>query len=68
MSGILTTEKQADPMQFLTISQAANLLNLPTHRIRIMIHRNELPALKVGTQWRVRKSEVIKFIQGLEER
>ena len=62
MSGILTTEKQADPMQFLTISQAAELLNLATHRIRIMIHRNVLPALKVGNQWRVRESEVRKFI------
>ena len=68
MSGILTTEKQADPMQFLTISQAANLLNLPTHRIRIMIRHKELPALKVGTQWRIPISELTKFIQGPEER
>jgi excisionase family DNA binding protein len=57
---------QADTL--LTPGQAADLLNLPTHRIRIMIHRNELPAMKVGSQWRVPKSEVIKFIQGLEER
>ena len=62
MSGILTMEKQADPMQFLTIPQAAKLLNLPTHRIRIMIRDKELPALKVGTQWRIPKSEVTKLI------
>jgi len=64
MSGILTTEKQADPMQFLTIRQAAKLLNLATRRIRIMIRHKELPALKVGMQWRIPRSEVIKFIQG----
>jgi excisionase family DNA binding protein len=56
--------KKNDPdPTFLTPRQTAKLLNLPTHRVLIMIHRNELPAMKVGTRWRIPKSEVIKWCQ-----
>jgi excisionase family DNA binding protein len=47
-------EKEADPT-FLTPREAAKLLNLPTHRVLNMIHRKELPALKVGKHWRILK-------------
>ena len=53
-------EHQADPT-FLTPHDAAKLLNLPTHRILRMIHRKELPALKVGNRWRIPKSAVTKL-------
>ena len=46
-------DKQADPAPFLTPQQAAKLLNLPTRAIRRMIHSKELPALKVGSRWRI---------------
>jgi excisionase family DNA binding protein len=37
-------EKQADPMpSFVTLQQAARLLNLPGDRILKMIHSKELP-------------------------
>ena len=55
-------EKEADPTPFLTPRQAAKLLNLTTHRVLKMIHRKELPALKVGAHWRIPKSEVTKLI------
>jgi len=58
-------EKEADPTPFLTPRQAAKLLNLPTHRVLTMIHRKELPALKVGAHWRIPKSEVTKLIPPL---
>ena len=54
-------EKQADSTQFLTPSQAAKLLNLPTHKVIRMIHRNELPALKVGNRWRIPRSAVAQI-------
>jgi excisionase family DNA binding protein len=44
--------KPADPT-FLTPRDAANLLNLPTHRVLKMIHSKQLPALKVGSRWRI---------------
>ena len=55
-------EKHDDRTEFLTLQQAAKLLNLPTHRVLTMIHRKELPALKVGAHWRIPKSEVTKLI------
>jgi len=50
-------KKPADPT-FLTPRDAANLLNLPTHSVLRMIHRKELPALKVGSRWRIPKLHV----------
>jgi len=54
-------EHQADPT-FLTPRDAAKLLNLPTHRILRMIHRKELPALKVGNRWRIPRTELAKLV------
>jgi excisionase family DNA binding protein len=47
----------------LTSRQAAKLLNLPTYRVVRMIHRNELLAFKVGSHWRIPRSEVSKLIE-----
>ena len=54
--------KQVDPVPLLTPRQAAKLLNLPTHAIREMIHRKELPAFKLGKRWRIRITEVTKLL------
>ena len=51
-------EKQADPAPFLTPEQAAKLLNLPIRTIRRMIHSKELPALKLGSRWRIPRRHV----------
>ena len=53
-------QKQAEPTVFLTPKQAAKLLNLPTHRVLKMIHRKELPAIKVGSHWRIPRNAVPK--------
>ena len=58
----LSMENEPDSTPFLTPRQAAKLLNLPIHRVLKMIHRKELPALKVGAHWRIPKSEVTKLI------
>ena len=53
-------QKQAEPTVFLTPKQAAKLLNLPTHRVLKMILRKELPAIKVGSHWRIPRNAVPK--------
>ena len=40
--------EKKDGGMLLTSDEAAELLNLPTHRILIMIHLQQLPAVKVG--------------------
>ena len=62
LSIVKPIENQTDPLQFLTSREAANLLDLPTHRIRIMIQRKELLAMKVGSHWRIPRSELTKLI------
>jgi len=55
-------EKQADLMpSFVTLQQAAKLLNLPAHTVQRMIHRKELPALLVGSRWRIPRSALTKL-------
>jgi len=56
-------ENQTDPMlSFATLQQAAKLLNLPAPTVQEMIHRKELPALLVGSRWRIPRSALTKII------
>ena len=44
-----------DNICLLTLSEAANLLQVSTRTLQRMIRNGELPAFKVGGQWRLRK-------------
>ena len=59
-------ENDLDRLRLLTLPEAAELLHVSTRTLQRMIRRNELPALKVGGQWRVRESQLTKWIQGRE--
>jgi len=61
-------ENDLEPLRFLTLQEAAELLQVSKRTVERLIRCNELPALKVGRQWRIQKSELIKFIQSLNER
>ena len=60
-------ETDRDPLRFLTLQEAAELLQVPKRTLQSMVQRNELPAFKVGRQWRIQESELIKFIQSVNE-
>lgn len=53
-------------LRLLTLPEAAELLHVSTRTLQRMIRRNELPAFKVGGQWRVRESQLTRWIQGRE--
>lgn len=62
-------ENPSDNLRLLTLSEAAELLHVSTRTLQRMIRKNDLPALKVGGQWRVRESQLahwIKFREGVE--
>ena len=61
-----TLSKNID-LRFLTLQQAAEMLRMSNRTIQRLIHRKELPAFKVGGQWRFRESELAKWLQGLQE-
>jgi excisionase family DNA binding protein len=54
--------KQSDPMPlFLTLQQAAQIVDVPADRLLKMIHRKELPALLVGVKWRIPETALTKL-------
>jgi excisionase family DNA binding protein len=61
-------DRNFDQIRLLTLAEAARLLHVSTRTLQRMIHGNNLPALKVGGQWRVRESQLTEWIQRRESR
>ena len=57
-----------DGLRLLTLPEAAELLHVSTRTLQRMIQRKDLPAFKVGGQWRVRESQLTRWIEGRESR
>ena len=55
-----------DNIRLLTLSETAALLHVSTRTLQRMIRSGELPALKVGGQWRVRESQLRQWIEKRE--
>ena len=60
-------ENNIDPLRFLTLKQVAEALQISGRTAMRMIARKELPAFKVGGQWRIRESELTKWLDGRHE-
>jgi excisionase family DNA binding protein len=61
-------DRNFDQIRLLTLTEAANLLHVSTRTLQRMIRSRDLPALKVGGQWRLRESQLAEWIQGRERR
>jgi len=61
-------DRNFDQIRLLTLAEAARLLHVSTRTLQRMIHGNNLPALKVGGQRRVRESQLSEWIQRREGR
>ena len=55
------------PLRLLTLQETAELLQVSQRTVNRMIQDKKLPAFKVGGQWRVRESQLTKWLQGLNE-
>jgi excisionase family DNA binding protein len=53
-------------IRLLTLSEAAELLQVSTRTLHRMIRTAELPAFKVGGQWRVRETQLRQWIEHQE--
>ena len=60
-------ESDVEPIRLLTLDEAAEVLQVSKRTVRRMVDQKQFPAFKVGGQWRVRESEVTKWIQELSE-
>ncbi len=61
-------ERTNESLQLLTPTEAAELLHVSTKTLQRMIRSGDLPALKVGGQWRLRESQLIGWIQSRESK
>ena len=50
------------PMNFLTLRETADMLQLSTRTLQRLLKDKKRPAVKIGSQWRVRESDLTKFI------
>jgi excisionase family DNA binding protein len=53
-------------IRLLTLSEAAQLLQVSTRTLHRMIRSGNLPALKVGGQWRVRETQLEQWVEQRE--
>ncbi len=53
-------------IRLLTLSEAAQLLHVSIRTLHRMIRSGDLPALKVGGQWRVRESALQRWVEHRE--
>ena len=50
--------------EILTVKEAAQLLKTTRQQIRKMIQNKELPAVKVGREWRIPMEGILLFLEG----
>jgi len=60
-------EKQLENIRLLTLSEAAKLLQVSTRTLQRMIRQKQLPAFKVGGQWRMRESQLGEWLDQKEK-
>ena len=63
-----STENHDEPIPLLTLKETAELLQVSGRTVWRLVQQNELPAFKVGAQWRFRESDLTQWLQGLNER
>jgi excisionase family DNA binding protein len=56
-------ERELESLRLLTLSEAAQVLHVSTRTLQRMIRKNDLPAFKVGGQWRVRESQLAQWLR-----
>lgn len=53
----------AEEIKVYSVKQAAELLQTSSHQIRKMIQRQELPAVRVGREWRIPAHALRGFLE-----
>src|SRR4249919_2173118 len=59
-------DENLENIRLLTLSEAANLLQVSTRTLQRMIRNGELPAFKVGGQWRLRETQLRQWVENRE--
>ena len=49
--------------EILTLKQCQEILQIGKNLMLFLVHNEEIPAFRVGKQWRVRKSDLERYIE-----
>ena len=49
--------------EILTLKQCQEILQIGKNLMLFLVHNEEIPAFRVGKQWRVRKSDLDRYIE-----
>ena len=55
-----------EEFRLLTLEAAAGILQVSKRTLMRMIQKREVPAFKVGGQWRIRESQFRKWVESKE--
>ncbi|MBI4489192.1 MAG: helix-turn-helix domain-containing protein [Deltaproteobacteria bacterium] len=53
-------------LKLLTLAEAAAILQVSKRTLLRMIQQREVPAFKIGGQWRIRESQFRKWVENKE--
>jgi excisionase family DNA binding protein len=56
-----------DAARFLTVADCAEILNVEVADVAALVESGELPAIRVGAQWRVERDVLESYIASLYE-
>ncbi|MGB7949304.1 MAG: helix-turn-helix domain-containing protein [Candidatus Binatia bacterium] len=56
-------DQNHENIHLLTLAEAANILQVSTRTLQRMIRSGDLPAFKVGGQWRVRETQLRQWVE-----
>lgn len=59
---LLMDDRGAEPEPFLTLREAAGRLRVSDSTIRRMVKGRNLPATRIGGQWRVSRADLAAYI------
>ena len=61
--GSFLMDTELENFRLLTLPEAAQMLHVSKRTLQRMIKKSDLPAFKVGGQWRVRESRLSQWIR-----
>jgi len=57
-----TVEEFSEQDEYVTVEELANVLKVNVRTIQRIVQRKELPAIRVGRQWRFRREWVTQWL------
>lgn len=54
---------ERDYPELLTLKQCRDILQIGKNLMLYLVHNEEISAFRVGTQWRIRKADLERYIE-----